>query len=139
VSVTLVLTQLLQYRRDEVGVMEAKNYYLTLLQGKDGKWYLPLDERLSKGEKSTGEIMFQKNFIAISQRKRILFSACAKCLYLRIKLASREGQAIKGCSLFPKTTRHHKSLLRAPPEDTTNDTEHLQPGTSAVALSGNDQ
>jgi len=72
--------------------MEAKNYYLTLLQGKDGKWYLPLDERLSKGEKSTGEIMFHKNFIAISQRKKILFSACAKCLYLRIKLHQQKAE-----------------------------------------------
>jgi hypothetical protein len=70
VSVTLVLTQLLQYRGGEVGVMEkAKNYYLTLLQGKDGKWNLPLDERLSKEKKCTGEIMLLKNFIVISSRK----------------------------------------------------------------------
>jgi hypothetical protein len=52
VSVTLVLTQLLQYRGVEVGVMEARNYYLALLQRKDGKWILPLDERLSKKKKS---------------------------------------------------------------------------------------
>jgi hypothetical protein len=52
VSVTLVLTQLEQYRGVEVGVMEkAKNYYLALQHGKDGKWNLPLDERLSKERK----------------------------------------------------------------------------------------
>lgn len=48
-SVTLVLTQLEQYRGVEVGVMEkAKNYYLALQQGKDRKWNVPLDERLAK-------------------------------------------------------------------------------------------
>jgi hypothetical protein len=53
VSVTLVLTQLLQYRGVEVGVMEkAKNYYVVLKHGKDGKWNLPLDERLSKERKN---------------------------------------------------------------------------------------
>lgn len=53
VSVTLVLTQLLQYRGVEVGVMEkAKNYYVVLEHGKDGKWNLPLDERLSKERKN---------------------------------------------------------------------------------------
>jgi hypothetical protein len=43
----------LQYRGVEVGVMEkAKNYYVVLEHGKDGKWNLPLDERLSKERKN---------------------------------------------------------------------------------------
>ena len=69
VSVTPVLTQLLQYTGAEVGVMEkAKNYYVVLEYGKDGKWNLPLDEWLSKEitKKCTGEIMSLKNTVVIS-------------------------------------------------------------------------
>lgn len=73
VSVTLVLTQLEQYRGVEVGVMEkAKNYYLALRQGKDRKWNVPLDERLAKEIKKKtciGEIKLPKDFIVISLQK----------------------------------------------------------------------
>jgi hypothetical protein len=59
VSVTLVLTQLQQYRGEggfEVGVMEkAKNYYLALQQGHDGKWNLPLYERLAQEKNVQGK------------------------------------------------------------------------------------
>lgn len=73
VSVTPVLTQLLQYRGAEVGVMEkAKNYYVVLEHGKDGKWNLPLDERLSKEIKNTGEIMLLKNTAVISAQIPLL-------------------------------------------------------------------
>jgi hypothetical protein len=68
VSVTPVLTQLLQYTGAEVGVMEkAKNYYVVLEHRKDGKWNLPLDEWLSKEiKKCAGEIMLLKNTVVIS-------------------------------------------------------------------------
>jgi hypothetical protein len=86
VSVTLVLTQLLQHRGVEVGVIEkAKNYYVGLEHGKDGKWNLPLDERLSKERKKkcTREIMLLENIAVISVK--IPFCACAKSQHLPMK------------------------------------------------------